>query len=502
MDKEENLDSSIKEKQDLLKKEILDKNFDQNNFITYCTEKKENGDDLNNWTIEELRQAVEDFKKRTTEIKQSDVAKQSEEINPEVVIKKMDVIDQKEDKQFKDLIIQCKTLIQSKLNGNNINITIRNPKEVDSGVFGQNFITYEVNTQPFGWSVIRRYSDFDNLRKIFLKCYPGFNIPPLPSKKMGTRRFDQDFILKRMKFLELFINTVCENESLKASESLVAFLEYKEREKFENKMKELLSFEPSPYVEEIKTLDGKIVITHDNGNEKYFVNISKYFKIQTQLMNKLNSNLRLYYNNINQAVINLEDIQKNFEILHLLNTRVLMKPQITKTYDELGLFCKNLRSIMIKQNEIIKTNIKDFFKYINLEGQAYNELITKRDEMKLKYETENTKLLTKKEKIWASADQTKMDLNRDDKTLDTTKVMKDKNYAFENMCYTENQSLNHISNQLGYYNKMSILELKKLVKKYVVKYIDNIKIFNETYYPTLTDGICSWQNLADFVETT
>jgi hypothetical protein len=54
-------DGQIKEKQELLKREILDKNLDQNEFISFCLGKKEKGDDLNSWSLEELTKIVEEF---------------------------------------------------------------------------------------------------------------------------------------------------------------------------------------------------------------------------------------------------------------------------------------------------------------------------------------------------------------------------------------------------------------------------------------------------------
>ena len=46
---------------ELLQKEIIDKNLDKNSFVNYCLRKKENGDDLNVWTLEELKQLIQDF---------------------------------------------------------------------------------------------------------------------------------------------------------------------------------------------------------------------------------------------------------------------------------------------------------------------------------------------------------------------------------------------------------------------------------------------------------
>ena len=108
---------------------------------------------------------------------------------------------------------------------------------MDGGVFGKRYVLYEVQTDPLGWVVLRRYSDFDLLRILLAKYYPSYNIPPLPNKKMTNRRLELDFIMKRMKFLNLFINNVVASEDFKASEILTAFLSYTDRGKFESKFK-------------------------------------------------------------------------------------------------------------------------------------------------------------------------------------------------------------------------------------------------------------------------
>ena len=120
--------------------------------------------------------------------------------------------------------------------------------------------------------------------------------------------------------------------------------------------------------EEYKTLDGKVTISHDEGNEKYFTNINKYFRLQGQILDRVNFSLKQFYNNMCLVAESLKDVQKNFEIMHVLNTRVLMKQTITKSYEELSCFFKNYMKILIKQNDMVKNHMKDFFKYINLEG--------------------------------------------------------------------------------------------------------------------------------------
>ena len=42
------------QKQNLLQSEIIEKNYDKTALINFCLSRKDNRDDLNNWTLEEL----------------------------------------------------------------------------------------------------------------------------------------------------------------------------------------------------------------------------------------------------------------------------------------------------------------------------------------------------------------------------------------------------------------------------------------------------------------
>ncbi len=492
----------IQAKQTLLQTEIIEKNYDKTAFINFCLSKKENGDDLNNWTTEELTEIVREFvnsQNQTTA--PSDTAKGDAKGNQEIKkedIEKIEKFNAEESKNFKEKVIECRKLEKTQLNDNKLVITVRNPKEMDGGVFGKNYVVYEVQTDPFGWVVLRRFSDFDTLRKLISKHFPSFYVPPLPNKKMGNRRFEEDFLKKRMKFLNLFINNLVQSESFKSSEILFAFLSYTDRGKFDSKFKEYTTQQPSSYVEEYKTLDGKVTISHDEGNEKYFTNINKYFKLQGQILDRLNYSLKTFYHNMNQVAESLQDVQKNFEILHVLNTRVLMKQTITKSYEELGCFFKNYGKIIIKQNDMVKNHMKDFFKYINLEGKAYTELIERREDLKAKYTAENQRVTAKKEKIYATGDISKFELG-DDKGVDRDRILHDKPYAFDHMCKNDTNNLNKIYNQLGYANKMNMRELKKMIKEYCVRYVDNVKKFDEEFYPSINDLVATWSNMETFV---
>lgn len=62
--KDDDDDPVTEEKQKFLREEILEKGYNADDFISFSTEKKgEGGDDLKNWTLDELRMVVEEFQK-------------------------------------------------------------------------------------------------------------------------------------------------------------------------------------------------------------------------------------------------------------------------------------------------------------------------------------------------------------------------------------------------------------------------------------------------------
>jgi len=97
------IDSLITKKKDLLRKEILDMNYDKEIFLDFCTSKKENGDDLDVWTLNELEQVISEFKEYINNTKDSkvnleklnNITKQKEDITIEVEQIKIYVIHNK-----------------------------------------------------------------------------------------------------------------------------------------------------------------------------------------------------------------------------------------------------------------------------------------------------------------------------------------------------------------------------------------------------------------------
>ena len=195
---------------------------------------------------------------------------------------------------------------------------------MEGGLFALNYVIYDVYTENFEWTVKRRYSDFEYLRNVLIKLYPGILLPPLPSKKAGGRRFEEDFIEKRRYSLQKFINLILKNEILKSCEMVYVFLYQSDRATLDSKIKEYSNLQPPMYIEDIKTFDGKVKIVDDEDNEKYYRNITRFLSVQNTIFARMNESFKSFIHNYSAASENLEEIEFDFLTLKKLNSKVSM----------------------------------------------------------------------------------------------------------------------------------------------------------------------------------
>ena len=512
----EEQDKELELKRTLLQKEILERNYNKEQFIDYCLALKPYGDDISQWTYEELRSTVNSF---ISYHKQEELKEQEEEkVKNEVEIDKnlmeneinqinyfftenntKNNIDNNNINISKEYQLNCRKIEKSVLNDKKVTITIQNPKAVETSIFKSNYISYEIITDVTQWQVTRRYSDFDWLRQTLKKIHPGLYCPPLPQKKMGSRRFENDFVNKRMKYLNKFLNDLVENEIFKASEVFISFLSVNDREQFEFKKKSFDSLPGPELMEEYYSLDGKINLLDDDYNEIYYTNIERYVTIQKQLLDRINYNLKSYVTNINSACNNLEDVQKDFEFLTQLNNVLKMNEEMTKTYEELYIFFKNWKRIMYNQMDLINNHIRYFFKYISMENNSFVELIQDRLKKKEEYNKENNKLIILKEDLWSKQDINKWNITNYD-NIDRIQLIQNKNYAFSKMCTIETQRVNNLKYKFNFLNYSNREQLGLIINIDKERFINNIKTFTKEFYITLNDSLSIWSELGSFVK--
>ena len=512
-------------KQKLLKSEIIDHSYDQSEFIEYCMQKKKDGDDLNNWTYEELKNIIKEF---ITKINNEDIKEKKEKKEQKELIeennkeeKNIEISDENEEKIIK---IKCRELKKNILNDKKIYTTIQNSVLIkNNNILSNNsYVIYEIITSnrqkdskdKIYYKVQRKYSDFIQLRDLLSKFFPYNYIPSLPEKshnyllKKGT---DQ----KTINYLDIFLTSIVSKEEFKSFDATFFFLTIPDNDEYKNKIKEICNTQTPlnvnelpdfnkvkifPYLNE-NDYDNEIKI-EENKNELYFFNIKNYFEIQYNLITQLKSHLKEFNSNLENCKKILDKIEQDFSFLCQLNKKVMMKQKVEKSFEEMGLFFRGWKQLIEKQNFLVKKNINAFYKFCLNESISYLSLIKKRENIKNLYINEFQKLDAKKEKMWKFEDIKKWGINYEKNKnyeIDNVKLLKDKKYAKKKMLYKETLELEIIKNNFGYINHMN----KKELDYFLNNYLDGFKIFImnfvKEFYPTLNDFIKFWSDLSVFV---
>ena len=400
--------------------------------------------------------------------------------------------------------IDCIKLQKTNLNDITILVNISNPHQISNSLFHTNYILYDVSTVQFNWIVNRRYSDFIWLRDCIKSLFPGDVLPLLPKKKLGNRRFEQDFLEKRKNGLQKFMNEIVNNEKYKATEILTIFLSCMERNIFEQKMKIIA---PKSLVRQtvfdIQNIEGKNKIIDLKNNEfeneifSNFNSISIFSNSQYDLLENLQKNLSGYKKSMAEACNYLEEVENNFSKLTMVLSKVNISDKMKNIYEQYEIFFKKWKKIQVNQCCIIKDMIKIFFKEIKNKFSSLIENIEKQEILSEDYQNYKNKLTAKKELLWQQMDISKWELSPMEH-IDSNRLYKDKLYAQDKMCFKESYELNIKGELLGYYFYQNFNNFKKLIEELNNSYVSNIKDFANQIYPSLTDGINAYSNLVSY----
>ena len=394
---------------------------------------------------------------------------------------------------------QCQILEKSKINSTEIKAIISNPRKINDSYIKSSYLLYDISTPKLNWLVNRRYSDFIWLREALCSLFPSTFIPQLPSKKIGNRRFEEDFIEKRINGLQFFLDEILKNEDLKASEPIISFLPF-DRGFFEQQMKIIVPKTMNvDSILGIKTFSGKIVVADlDNEyiyNNNYYNDVATFFGIQNDLIKNIKSSLENYNIHMVEACKNLEQIENGFLLLSKYNSKANLAKDISNTFEQYQIFCKNWKRIHINQTSIIGSNLTKYFKRLKNYGLSLIELIERQNIVKKDYQKIRDELMNKKEGYWKKMDITKWEMNPMDR-IDSALLFRDKSYAFSKMCFQETVNLTNKGDLLGYFYIQNINNIKTALDNLKNFGVSNLVDFSKEIEPTVTDSINVWSNLA------
>ena len=475
-------DSDEQQKQLFLRENILDKGYEAEDFVSYLTSKKgDEGIDLNNWSLEELKSVVNEFISSQYNNYVNDgndfdfIEHQSQQIptnfpqfnNVENIGEQPDLYGITNTE-----IINCLKQEKTKLNKNeNIKIEIILGEKKPGTFFSKAYQTYIITIPMFNLKVIRRYSDFEWLRRILSNLFPASVIPPIPKKnKLGGDRFNEEFLEKRRRTLEKFLNLLLEDPKIKVSQIFYDFVSIDEIKNFSDKKKYYNNIKLPQSLKEYKSLNGKLDIKVDDTREKIYQKIKNTTEINQELLSKLNKQIKSLNNEITIVITRLNEIAKNCEELFLNSIKYDEDNDIKISYYELNEMFKHWSNALKKQNTLAYVNIREYFKFSKNTVKSMKDLINTAEINKQNFLKSKKNLISKKEDLFKKGDKTKWDLAPYIQDINAN----DKNIVLPCMLFNETNTVNNLKQLYGYYLNSVINEFNRLEKIFAFSHKQNL----------------------------
>ena len=336
------------------------------------------------------------------------------------------------------------------------------PEKVEGGFFSKSYVTYLITTIPLNIKVRRRYSDFDWLRQILTNLYVGNVIPTTPRKnKIGSDKFGDAFLKKRMRTLEKFLNYLLLNPIIKCSQLLYDFISIENEADFNKKKKEYEKMKPPQNINENQSLIGIVNIEVKKEKEIFFENIKDNINLNESLFTKLNENLKLLNTQIENIISKIEEIAQIWVELCKISTKYFDNDDIIQTYDEMNRLFTYWSEALKKHNTVIHIDIREYFKYVKNNFKSMKDLVYIVETNKNTFNKNERYLINKKEELFKRGDVNKWELDPNDKN-NSNIFLQDKNAALMKMIPKETNNVINIKKEYGYYLNRIIDEYERL----------------------------------------
>ena len=509
---------STEEKQNFLREKILEKGYDVNEFVEFLTRKKgEEGADVSNWSMEDLKIVVNEFikieeeKKKPKKVKVSmfDVLGssttstkksqsqplQNQQNKPQLEIKKpqnsqnlsntkpQTQVQQKIQKSPESYNINnnnltggesdygiiipdkkdCKPLETTELSKfDKFEITVGEPRKEDGGFFSKNYATYSVKTSQASYVVRRRYSDFAWLRSTLQTHFPTNVIPPIPKKsRLVGDNFSETFLAKRGRGLQKFMNYLAKDPIIKNSQIFFDFLYIGAETDFNSKKKVYENVKTLSDVNNFRNKDAKVEIMINGEKENYVENIKDHSTTNINLLKKLNYSFKLLFDEINAVTNRMDEIVSIWDQIYKSSQRYFDHNLSCECYRQISYLFKNWSQILKQQNQVVNIDIREHFKFIRKNYSSMKDLYSSIETPRYNYTKASKNLMAKKDDLFRKGDTSRWEFDPHDK-IEMNKIIRNKKEAFPLMCKKETKNTIALKEFYGLYLNRIITEYERM----------------------------------------
>jgi hypothetical protein len=438
-----NNDNEIKEKQEFLRIHILENGYDADEFMEYLeTLKGEKGLKIENWSKNDLIRAVQQFTQmnpRRDNIQINSNNQNHIEVNDRNEIDELqkDIINKLNDKEF----LQCKLSEKNGISDEyDLYIKISDPKVIEGNFFSKSYVSYLVETEPLGYQVRRRFSDFIWLHDILKSIYINVIVPPLFKKNNYLYALKDYQIAKRVRTLNKFMEEISRHPLLRNSQMFYDFISMKDDQDFTRKKDEYSKIILPTKAEDIKTLTGEINISFNFDKEQYAEKVKNLSESNEEIMKRLIKEYKYLNVQLQNVITKIKKISTIW--VELYNT--------SNKYSE--------GEIITNKNSFKKIS----FKLNETKERLFEE--KKIDEWGLDKEDLQNKLLLFRDK----------ELSMEKMLPEETKKVKDKKKMFGSYCNSLIDEYKHINNLNAIRHKENVLKFIKEMSNAIIGFHVNL----------------------------
>ena len=483
------MEGELEQKQNFLRMNILEKGYDAEQFMNFLQSKKGDlGLDLNNWTLNELTSAVQEFFALNNQnLNNEQVIPEEEKTENNNNLIQMDVEGHTSQNQFQsqDEFIHCEKVIPNELTlTKDTDIKLSFPEKVEGRLFSKSYVTYLMQTTPMNYTIRKRYSDFEWLRNILSTIYINCVIPPL-CKKNYSDRFSEVLISKRTRSIEKFMKGILIHPIMRNSDIFYKFISIEKEADFEKKKKEYNRVTSPSSLNSIKSLDGQLKVTVSKEKEIYFENIKDYVNLNEDILQKITKGYKALILIMEQLGDKMKEISELWKDIYKKNLKYYEKPNTTTSFDILSKIMLDWCEINKKQKIIINEGIREYFRYIKNEFHAIKELSLKIDNNKLIYCKAYDKLIALKENVFKQ-DISSWGLNSVDME-NKSQLLTNKSLAFSKMLPRDTKKVDELRHHYGFYLNSIISEFERIRELNAKRHKNNINTFIKNMTESLND---------------
>ena len=464
------MEETLRQKQLFLRENILDKGYSTDDFMDLLASKKgEQGLDLNNWTMSELKLIVKEFisyENNNEDQEDNYIQENKPKIETDEEYEQKCIQQYKEQKRNENQeYTACALIPKSRLNSNDDNVNIK-----------VNLLTQNINketgefiveTNPQKFRVKRSFDDFELVLKYLNEQFNYYVIPQISNKKYGEK-YTEEKANKRTRALNKFLDGIIEHPILKHIGILYDFLSINSVEDFEESKKKYLSkidseekTEEKLSLENIKNISGKIKVSINKEKEVYFMNIKDNTKLNESIMIKINKSYKNLIQILQSATDKMKEISNLWKLLYDKSLKYYDTTYTSESYKVMNKIIEDFVISETKRINIMNTNIREYFRFMKNQFHVLNELASKVENYKEKYNKAMEKLKEDKEKLFKEQDINSWGLNENDlKHKDI--FLKNKELAFNRMMPEESKNVLNIKNVYGVYLNSLIDEYERI----------------------------------------